>query len=159
MQKDIEKVTEAVDKLFGSEDTKMEKKERHPEKTVSFDLKDDAVLIKLSLGEGVSDFNVSAQNNLLTVEIPEKNKKLMVGYNKKNGLLTIGTEYSKKEEKKEEGLYERHESFGRAERIEKINIPIDLKETKLRYKDGVLIISIPKIKIEEKKAKKLTVET
>ena len=103
MQKDIEKVTEAVDKLFGNKDTKMEKKEKQPKETVSFDLNDNAVVIKLSLTEGISDFNVSAQDNLLTVDIPEKNKKLTVRYDKKTASWQLVPNIQKKRKKKKKG--------------------------------------------------------
>jgi len=157
MEDRITNMMEHVDSMFGDAGMEVRKKTKSKQ-TPSVVYEQDALSIAFSLGQGITQFDASAQEDQLTIDIPEKNSTIKITYNKKKRFLSIATSQSEKKETKEKGAYERHESFSSAQHGQTIDADIDLQNAQLAYKNGVLTISIPKIKKAEKPTKKLAVD-
>ncbi len=69
------------------------------------------------------------------------------------GVLTISGERNYKKETKEKDYYKVESSFGKFERSFRLPDDIDEENIKAESKDGVLEITLPKVKKEEKKKK------
>ncbi len=69
------------------------------------------------------------------------------------GVLTISGERKYKKETKEKDYYKVESSFGKFERSFRLPDDIDEESIKAESKDGVLEITLPKVKKEEKKKK------
>lgn len=84
-------------------------------------------------------------------------KKEDISITLENGVLTISAEYKKEDEQKEGDRVIRQERrYGRFVRSLRLGVPIDEKQIKANYKDGVLELILPKA--EEAKPKKINVD-
>jgi len=70
-----------------------------------------------------------------------------------DGVLTISGERKFKKETKEKDYYKVESSFGKFERSFRLPEDVNDEEIKAESKDGVLEITLPKVKKEEKKKK------
>lgn len=79
-----------------------------------------------------------------------------------NDFMTISAEIEEEKEKKEEHENERYHTseirYGRYQRTISFDHPIKVDESSATYKNGVLVINIPKQKVEEAKAKMLEIK-
>jgi len=84
-------------------------------------------------------------------------KKQDINVTLENGVLTISAEYKKEDEQKQGDRVIRQERrAGRFVRSLRLGVPIDEKQIKASYKDGVLELLLPKA--EEAKPKKINVD-
>ncbi len=75
-----------------------------------------------------------------------------------DNVLTISGERKLKEEKKEEDYYKVESVYGKFSRSFTLPEKIDTSAIQAEYNDGVLEITIPKLKEEEKQPKKIEIK-
>jgi len=88
----------------------------------------------------------------IEIDLPGVNKE-DIHVDISDGLLTISGERKYKEEVKENDYYKIESSFGKFERSFKLPEDIDIENIDAKSENGVLEVTIPKMKKEEKKKK------
>lgn len=116
---------------------------------------------KMSTWRPAIEVKQNDQNYKVKVQLPGV-KKDDIEVELDNDFMTItATIQEEKEEKQEEEKNERYHTsefrYGKYQRTISFDAPIKSDEATAKYKDGVLLITIPKQKTDTKEAKKLTV--
>lgn len=170
MNTNIARITQKIDRLFsddwldtiqaqairaGTQETDRCARKQEPK----ISQENDTVTVTLQLGKGITSIDASIKNNQLFVEIPEKNQKIFLDYEKESNYLSIaiGQSEQKKEEKK--GAQREAAFFSSIQHGQTLNQPIEFDKAKVKYENETLTISLPKVATKQKKApKKITVE-
>jgi HSP20 family protein len=88
------------------------------------------------------------------VELPGmKKEEIAIALNE--GVLTVSGERKREEEKKEGEMFRSERFFGKFQRSVTLPTAIDSKKVRAAYKDGILVITLPKA--EEAKPKQIEV--
>lgn len=85
-------------------------------------------------------------------------KKEDIDVDVKDNVVTISGERKTKKEVKEEDYYKVESSYGKFERSFTLPENVDVENIHAESQDGVLEVVIPKLKKEEKKAKKIEIK-
>lgn len=99
------------------------------------------------------------KNFAVKVQLPGVNKEdIHVDLN--NDYLTISAEVKEEKEEKKEGekIHTSEFRYGKYVRTISFDNPIKTEECSAEFKNGVLMINLPKQKIEKPKAKRLTIK-
>ena len=105
----------------------------------------------------------SDKNYKVKVQLPGVRKE-DIDIELDNDFLTITAEINEKHEEKdeEEKNIRYHTSefrYGKYKRTISFDSPIKINESRAEYRDGILMITVPKLKVESRKPKKLEIKT
>lgn len=169
MNKSIARITQKVDRLFTDSwlDTVQAQAAKAatqktngfcPQQKLTINQEGDAITVKLQLGKGVTNIDANIKNNQLLVEIPEKNQKIFLDYEKEGNYLAIAIGQSVEKKEEQEGAHRESAFFSSIQHGQTLNQPVNFDKAKIEYKDETLTISIPKKTAKkEKKSKKILV--
>ncbi len=157
MNKRIENIVNSLDDIF-SEDWPVRENESEMRQEIIFSEQDDHATISLHLGKKIDSFDASTDDDRLTIDIPEKNQKIIANYDEENNYLSITTLEQTLEEDKRQNYHEKYTTQSRVQRGRTLNFPIKFKKAKIEYEDGLLTILIPKKKENKQKSKKIKVQ-
>lgn len=93
----------------------------------------------------------------LRAELPGIDKKEL-NISVKDDVLTISGEKKVEEKKEGENYYCCERRFGKFERSFRMADTVDAENVSAEYKDGVLIVTVPKVEIPEPKATKIEIK-
>ena len=93
----------------------------------------------------------------LRAELPGINKKEL-NISVKDDVLTISGEKKGEEKKEGDDYYSCERRFGKFERSFRMADTVDSENVSAEYKDGVLVVTIPKVEIPEPKATKIVIK-
>ncbi|MCX6357120.1 MAG: Hsp20/alpha crystallin family protein [Candidatus Aureabacteria bacterium] len=104
-----------------------------------------------------ADVRETDREIIVQCDLPGMEKdKIKVSY--KDGALVIsGTRDAVKEESGSGGFYTRERNCGSFERVIPVSAEIKEKEIKAEYKNGVLIVTLPKVEVETKPGTKIQI--
>lgn len=152
---------EKIDRMFAKVHSKSEQVRKNLDKMFSSEImisqKGEKVKIELYLGENIKSFDGDITDNKLKIKIPKVGQEIVVKYDDKTKFLSVGTEKKQKREEKDKIKYSLQQTYGKMEQGQTIASEIKFSKAKFEYKNGRLIISIPKI-FSEKKSKKIKVD-
>lgn len=118
-------------------------------------------LIKHSTWRPAVEVKQTDKNYKVKVQLPGVKKDDIV-VELDNDFMTISAEIQEEKEKKEEAeKNERYHTcefrYGRYQRTISFDEPVKIEDSRAEYKDGVLMITVPKQEIKERKPKKLEI--
>ena len=108
----------------------------------------------VSSGYPVVDIRETKDDFIISAEMPDVNKE-DVNINLSDNTLTIKGEKKKEEEKKGENYHRVERSYGTFQRSFTLPTKVENNKIKANYKDGILVITLPKK--DEVKSKEISI--
>jgi hypothetical protein len=166
MNKKVKELEQAIDKLFADDwfdgfpaETRMPFPAQEDKNKLSLEQNKDSVTVKLDVGKDAKTIDAAVQDDLLTVNIPDKELKAYLKYDGKSNYLSIGLSHTIKEKVEKEGTYQETSAFSTSQHGQLLAQAIKFQEPKVEYNGNMLNIVFPLLeKIVEKKVQKIKVD-
>lgn len=161
MDAKIEKLTQSIDKMFaGDWFESIKNKTCSPAKgKMCLNQENDVVSVSMVIGKGITSFDASIEDNLMTIDIPDKHHKIYVRYDADHNYISVAQSSSIQEKTEKEGARQEMASFSSVQHGQTLAQAIKFSDAKVEYKDDTLSVIIPKITPSTKPAaQKITVD-
>jgi len=109
------------------------------------------------LSQPLSDIQETDKNIIVNLDMPGVDKKDII-LTIRDNLLEVKAERKKEEKKIKKNLYQYERSYTGFYRVLPLPSSVKPEKAKAEYKDGVLTITIPKLKKEKLKGRKIEVQ-